>query len=301
MPAKKEVVKSEKTVTKKDKLIKDDQLELNSQSSKEDFAKAGKRSKKTAIQKQEEEKKEQRKLTSKEDVPKIKPKSRPIHERKSKKYRQSYDLIDHSKEYKIDEAIALLPKTSKTKFDASVEMHLSLNIDPKHADQNIRDSITLPYGSGKKVRIAVYSEDPQLAKLAVDIFGGNEFLELLDKGELNFDVLITSPSLMQKLAKYAKLLGPRGLMPNPKSGTVTNNIDKAVNEAKSGKIEYRVDSNGIIHCAIGKVSFEANKLQKNAEALIESVRSNKPSTVKSNYIKSIYLTTTMGPSIKIII
>jgi ribosomal protein L1, bacterial/chloroplast len=292
MPSKKEEQVSEKTKEQPKK-------RTNTVVPETTFSKAGKRSKKTISQKEEALKKEQRKSEPKNIESKATPKTRPIHERKSKKYKDSYTLIDHTKEYALEEAIELLPKTSKTKFDSSVEIHISLNIDRRHADHNIRDSLTLPYGNGKKIRVAIYSDDPELKKIGADLVGGDDFLQLLDRGELNFDVLITTPSLMPKLAKYAKLLGPRGLMPNPKSGTVTTDINKTYNDSRNGKIEYRVDSNGIIHCSVGKVSFEPVQILKNIEALIDSVKSNKPSSLKSTFIKSVYLTTTMGPSIKL--
>lgn len=266
-----------------------------------DFAKAGKRSQKKVHEQELKEEKELRKEQVKQDSsikkPQIKTKSKL--ERRSKKYQEKYKLIDKSKEYTLDEAVELISKTSFTKFDASIEVHLVLKVDPKQSDQNIRDNLTLPFGTGKKVKVALFSDEPSAKKIPADIIGSDEILNLLDKGILNFDVLITTPALMPKLAKYARILGPRGLMPNPKSGTVTNDPEKAVNEAKAGKIEYRVDSNGIIHVAVGKVSFKADQLSQNIRSLMASVISNKPSSVKSAYLKSLYIATTMGPSIKV--
>ncbi|MDQ2972912.1 MAG: 50S ribosomal protein L1 [bacterium] len=210
--------------------------------------------------------------------------------------------MDKSKEYTLAEAIDLAIKTSTTKFDSTVELHVRLSVDPRQADQNIRDQIVLPEGTGKKVRVAVFAEaeDAKEAKAAgADIAGDDDFLALLEKGKIDFDVLIATPKVMAKLGKYARVLGPKGLMPNPKSGTVTPNVAKAVSEAKAGRVEFRVDSNGIIHVGAGKVSFGAEKLNKNLAALFASIKSAKPSSVKSTYVKSIYLTTSMGPSIRI--
>lgn len=273
----------------------------------ESTAKAGKRSAKAIKESQEKQEKEVRKQEAKAGesekvAPKIQPKTRSVIERRGKNYRESSKLIEKDKQYPLEEAVKLIPSTSKVKFDASVELHVRLNVDPRQADQNIRQTVLLPHGSGKTIRIAVFCEADQhdLAKKAgADIVGSDEFLQQLDKSEINFDVLIATPTLMAKLGKYAKLLGPKGLMPNPKSGTVTKNVGNAVSEAKSGKIEYRVDSGGIVHVGIGKVSFDPEKLIKNADAILASIRSAKPSSVKGTYLLSAYLTTSMGPSIKL--
>jgi large subunit ribosomal protein L1 len=266
------------------------------------FSKAGKKSK-LAVAKQEEKiKKELNKAKAAETttIPKQRPVTRPKAERRSKNYQASLKLLEKDKLYPIKEALALIARTSTVKFDATVEAHLRLNVDPRHADQNIRDSLTLPAGSGKKLKIAVYCEDStKLEGVEADLKYGAEFLQLLDKEQLDFDILLTTPELMPKLAKYARILGPKGLMPNIKSGTVTNDLKKAAQDTKSGKVEYRVDSNGIIHLGIGKVSFDQEALLSNFEALLSSVRNNKPNSVKSNYLKSVSLATTMGPSIKI--
>ncbi len=268
------------------------------------IAKAGKRSPKALKEKEVLLEKEERKKTAgdKEDTVKTKviTKTRPKSERRSKKYKEVDKTIDHKKLYSLNEALKLTKSSSTTKFDASIEMHLNLNVDPRHADQNIRDNIVLPAGSGKSLKVAVYIEDNESPKdLKADQIGGAEFLQKIDKGIIDFDVLITTPAMMPKLAKYAKVLGPKGLMPNPKSGTVTNDLAKACQEAKAGKIEYRVDSNGIIHINIGKVSFKDEDLLKNAESILNSVKSNKPASVKGTYIKSIYTSSTMGPSVRI--
>ncbi len=269
------------------------------------LAKAGRRSAK-AIAEAEAEKTRQERIKSGEalkDKPseaKKPPRSRL--ERAGKKYRGVAKLIDKNKSYSLEEALDLVVKTSTVKFDATVEMHLNLGVDPKIADQNVRDSITLPAGTGKTLRIAVFAEGDEIAKAktaGADIAGDADFLAQLDKEEINFDVLITSPALMARLGKYAKLLGPKGLMPNPKSGTITTNITKAITEAKAGRVEYRVDQAGIIHLGIGKVSFGAPKLQQNADAVMTSIRAAKPASLKGTYINSTYITTTMGPSIKV--
>lgn len=267
-------------------------------------AKAGKRSSKAILEKQAILEKEELKKNSEEADTKNKTKliikTRPKAERRSKKYKEVYKTIDQSKQYALKDALKLAKLTSITKFDASVELHINLNVDPRHADQNIRDSIVLPAGSGKSVKVAVYIEDVETPKdLKADLVGGAELLQNIDKGVIDFDILITTPAMMPKLARYAKTLGPKGLMPNPKSGTVTNDLTKACLEAKAGKIEYRVDSNGIIHTIIGKVSFSEDDLLKNAESILTSIKNNKPTSIKGTYLKSIYASTTMGPSIKI--
>ena len=180
-------------------------------------------------------------------------------------------------------------------------MHFNLAVDPKQADQNVRDSVVMPHGTGRTVRIAVFADaaDAEKAKKAgAEITGTDTITAALDKEQLDFDVLIAAPALMPKLGKYARLLGPRGMMPNPKSGTVTADVAKAVQEAKAGKVEYRVDQSGIVHIAIGKVSFGPQKLLENAQAIVSSVRAAKPASVKGIYVKSVFVSSTMGPSIK---
>ena len=267
-------------------------------------AKAGRRSPKALAEAQQKQAKEERK-TQKSDKAEPKKGLKPVKtkaERAGKKYREAAKLIDKSKNYPLADALDLAIKTSTTNFDAAVEMHIKLGIDPKQADQNVRDTVALPAGTGKSLKIAVLAEADDTAKAksaGADIAGTDEIFAKLDKQELDFDILIAVPSLMPKLGKYAKLLGPRGLMPNPKSGTVSNNIAEAVKEAKAGRVEYRVDQFGIIHLAIGKVSFGPEKLLQNAEAVMSSVRAAKPAGLKGIYLKSIYVTSTMGPSIKV--
>lgn len=223
-------------------------------------------------------------------------------ERKAKGYRKSVELLDKTKTYSLKEALDLATKTSHVKFDATVELHVNLGVDPRQADQNLRDTIVLPAGTGKSVRVAVFADTDDVAaakKAGADIAGGDEFLQQLEKGKFDFDILVATPAMMAKLGKYARVLGPKGLMPNPKSGTVTTDVAKAVTEAKAGRVEYRVDSTGIVHVGVGKVSFGADKLHDNVRAVLNSVKSNKPSSLKGAYVKSIHLATTMGPSIKV--
>jgi large subunit ribosomal protein L1 len=266
-------------------------------------AKAGKRSAKGVAEAEEKQAKEERKAHASEtkaeeaEKPKkvIKP-ARPRLERRGKKFREAAKLIEKGKVYDLTEALELAVKSSPVKFDATVELHVNLSVDPKQADQNIRGTVVLPAGTGKNVRIAVFDD----AKIeGIDIAGVENVIKALEKGEINFDVLIATPAQMPKLGKYARLLGPRGLMPNPKSGTVTGDVAKAVNEAKAGRVEYRVDSTGIVHVGIGKISFGAKKLEDNARAILQSLKAAKPASVKSNYIKAVHLATTMGPSVTV--
>jgi len=267
------------------------------------LAKAGKRSAKALAEAAEKQAKEERKASDEalEAKPKkaVKP-ARSRLERRAKGFRKSAEQIEKGKLYGLNEAVGLAKKTSHVKFDATVELHVNLGVDPKQSDQNIRDNLVLPAGTGKSVRIAVLTEDAAAAKKAgANIAGTDDLLAELEKGNINFDILVATPQLMPRLGKHARTLGPRGLMPNPKSGTVTTDINKAVSEAKAGRVEYRVDSTGIVHLGIGKVSFAENQLLDNLNAVLASIKANKPSGVKGNYIKAVYLTTSMGPSIKL--
>jgi large subunit ribosomal protein L1 len=265
-------------------------------------AKAGKHSAK-AIRETEELEAKKTKIEDPEASTKAKPKAmapRSKLERRSKGYKAVASKIEDGKLYSINEAIELAKTSSPVKFDAAVELHVNLSVDPRQADQNIRDTVTLPAGNGKTLRIAALTDEPAEAlKAGADLAGGDDLIGQIDKGKLDFDILIANPSFMPKLGKYAKTLGPKGLMPNPKSGTVATDIKKAIGEAKAGRVEYRVDSAGIVHLAIGKVSFESAGLLNNVMAVISSIKSNKPSSVKSNYMSSVYLATSMGPSISI--
>jgi ribosomal protein L1 len=276
---------------------------------KKTVAKAGKRSAKAIAEKEEAVAKEERKKTVKEaeaeeaEKPKQAVKAtRTRIERAGKKLREATKLVEKNKDYTLVEALDTVVKTSTTKFDSTVELHINLNVDPKQADQNIRDNFVLPNGTGREIRVAVFADADLHAaakKAGADIVGADDFLQQLDKEVINFDILIATPATMPKLGKYARLLGPKGLMPNPKSGTVTPDVEKAVSQAKAGRVEYRVDSAGIVHLGVGKVSFGTEKLNENIKAVFTSVKNAKPASVKSNYVKGIHLSTTMGPSIRI--
>jgi large subunit ribosomal protein L1 len=271
------------------------------------LAKAGKRSAKAVKETEAKIAKEERKAEASEGavetrVSTQKP-TRSRLERRGKKYRAVADKIEKDKTYGLKEGLALAIATSPTKFDASVELHLNLNVDPKQADQNIRGSVALPSGTGKEVRIAVAADTVDAAKLTAagaSLVGEEKIFAALDKSLIEFDVLIALPAVMPKLGKYARLLGPKGLMPNPKSGTVTPDPIKAVTEAKAGRVEFRVDSTGIIHLSIGKVSFGVEKLEANAQAVIGAIKSAKPASIKGGvFMKVAHLSTSMGPSLKI--
>lgn len=275
-------------------------------------AKAGKRSQKALDEAAEKAAKEARKEqgdTTPQDPDAVeakkkgpKPVTRPRIERRGKKYQAAAGKVEAGKLYSLAEALELATTTSTTAFDASVELHVRLGVDPRQADQNIRATVSLPHGTGKDVRVAVFAPENEhaAAKAAgADIVGDEEFTKQLDKEELTFDVLVATPQYMPKLGRYARLLGPRGLMPNPKSGTVATDVAKAVTEAKAGKIEYRVDKQAIVHLPFGKVSFGADKLAGNAQAFFTSLQAQKPSSLKGAYIKSITVSTTMGPGIKV--
>ncbi|HEX6258934.1 MAG TPA: 50S ribosomal protein L1 [Candidatus Saccharimonadales bacterium] len=228
--------------------------------------------------------------------------TRPKLERRGKKYQKAAKEIEAGKTYSLADAIDTVLKTAVTSFDSSVELHVNLGVDPRQADQNIRATVSLPHGTGKTIRVAVFAPSDQHAaakKAGADVIGEEDFLAQLDKEQLDFDILVATPQLMPKLGKYARLLGPRGLMPNPKSGTVAVDVAKAVQEAKAGKVEYRVDKQAIVHLAFGKVSFGKAKLAENAKAFLDSLQSVKPSGLKGVYIKSVSLATTMGPGVKV--
>lgn len=273
------------------------------------LAKSGKRSAKAQQEADAKVEKEAKKASGEAaDAADTEPKkpvqtpARPRIERRGKKYREVAKLIDKTKLYSLSEACQLAVKTSTSTFDASAELHIRLGVDPRQADQNVRATVALPHGTGKTIRVAVYAPSDQhgaAQKAGADIVGEEDFLKLLDKEQYDFDVLIATPTLMSKLSKYARALGPKGLMPNPKSGTVAADVGKAVLDAKSGRVEYRVDEQGIVHTAFGKVSFGAEKLAANAEALLASIKTAKPTSLKGNYVVAISMTTTMGPSIKL--
>ena len=220
-----------------------------------------------------------------------------------KKYVESRKLIDSSTLYDITEAIELCTKTGKAKFDETVEVHVRLGVDSRHADQQVRGAVVLPNGTGKKVRVLVFAKN-DAAKAAeaagAEYVGGEEYMQkIMNENWMDFDVVIATPDMMGIVGRLGKILGPRGLMPNPKAGTVTPDAAKAVTEAKAGKIEYRLDKTNIIHCPVGKVSFGVEKLQENFDTLMGAIIKAKPAASKGQYIRSCTVATTMGPGVKI--
>ena len=222
---------------------------------------------------------------------------------KGKKYQDSAKLIDKTKLYDSNEAVALVVQTSKAKFDETIELHIRLGVDSRHADQQVRGAIVLPHGTGKTVRTLVCCKEDkyEAAKAAgADYVGGMDYVEKITKENwFEFDVVIATPDMMGVIGRLGKVLGPKGLMPNPKAGTVTPDVAKAVTEAKAGKIEYRLDKTNIIHCPIGKASFGAEKILDNFNALVGAVIKAKPASAKGQYIKSCVVASTMGPGVKI--
>ena len=220
-----------------------------------------------------------------------------------KKYVDSVKLYEKSKQYDTAEAMALVCQTSKAKFDETIEVHVRLGVDARHADQQVRGAVVLPNGTGKKVKTLVFTKGDNVQKAldaGADYVGGAEYAEKIQKENwFDFDVVIASPDMMSVIGRLGKVLGPKGLMPSPKAGTVTPDVAKAVTEAKAGKIEYRLDKTNIIHCPIGKASFGADKLKENFDALLGAIIKAKPAATKGQYIKSCVIASTMGPGIKI--
>ncbi len=217
------------------------------------------------------------------------------------KRKQTWSTLDAKKVYTLDEAIEALRGFCSKKFDESLEIAVKLGIDVAKADQNIRGMLSLPNGTGKKVRVAVFTVNSQddAKKAGADIVGGEELIDKVANGFLDFDRVIATPDMMPKMSKVARVLGPKGLMPNPKLGTVTNNVAEAIASAKAGQIEYRAEKNGIIHAGIGKMSFETSKLVENANALIDQLKKVKPASTKGQYILGASVATTQGPGLKV--
>ncbi|HBR17053.1 MAG: 50S ribosomal protein L1 [Deltaproteobacteria bacterium RIFCSPLOWO2_12_FULL_43_16] len=219
-----------------------------------------------------------------------------------KKFNAAIAKVDSSKLYNLDDAVKLVPETTVAKFDETVDLAVRLGVDPKQPEQMVRGTVVLPNGTGKKVRVLVFAKgekEKEAKDAGADFVGGDDLIEKVSKGWLDFDSIVATPDMMGAVGKLGKVLGPRGLMPNPKLGTVTFDVARAVKEVKAGKIEFKVDKSGNMHVPIGKVSFGVNKLKENLTALLETVVKAKPSTSKGTYLKSITISTTMGPGIKI--
>jgi large subunit ribosomal protein L1 len=220
----------------------------------------------------------------------------------SKRFKQAAEAVDRDKLYSFGEAVAILKSMPEAKFDESVDLALNLGVDPKHADQMVRGAIVLPHGTGKSVRILVFAKgdkEREAKEAGADHVGAEELAKKIQDGWLDFDRVIATPDMMGVVGRLGKVLGPRGLMPNPKLGTVTPDVSRAVSEQKSGKVEYRVDKNGIIHCSIGKKSFDAEQLLGNAAALMEAIVKAKPAATKGIYLKRVAISTTMGPGVRV--
>ena len=222
---------------------------------------------------------------------------------RGKKYKESAKLIDRAVQYEPVEALGLVVKGASTKFDETVELHIKLGVDSRHADQQVRGAVVLPNGTGKTRRVLVFAKDAKVAEAqeaGADYVGGMELVEKITKENwFDFDVVVASPDMMGIVGRLGKVLGPKGLMPSPKAGTVTPNVGAAVKEIKAGKVEYRLDKTNIIHCPIGKVSFGAEKLSENMDTLLKAVVKAKPAAAKGQYIKSCTVVSTMGPGVKV--
>ncbi len=223
--------------------------------------------------------------------------------KKSKRYVESAKLVDSNKEYEIKEALEVIEKMPKTKFDETVELHVRLGVDSKHADQQVRGTVVLPNGTGKTQRVLVFAKGPkaeEAEKAGADFVGAEELIPKIQNDNwFDYDVIVATPDMMGVVGRLGKVLGPKGLMPNPKSGTVTMDVTKAINEIKSGKVEYRLDKTNIIHLGFGKVSFGADKLAENYEVLMNAIIKAKPAAAKGQYIKGVSISTTMGPGLHI--
>ncbi len=280
----------------------DEEGELEPQPSG-NVTKAGPKSRKALEEAEAEVLRKEKAAQAKLETPKprLQQKRNPL-KKHGKGYRKVAELVDRTKEYELHEAIELAKQTVSVKFIPSLELHVNLGIDPRQADQMVRASVTLPAGTGRVVRIAVLApttKHAEATKAGADIVGEDDLIARIEKGEINFDVLIATPEMMSKLGKLAKTLGPKGLMPNPKSGTVTADVAKAVSQSKAGKVEYRNDKQGIVHQVFGKTSFSTDELLTNVKILLDSILKAKTGSVKGTYIKAISMTTSMGPGIKI--
>ena len=223
--------------------------------------------------------------------------------KKGKRYVESAKLVDRANLYDVDEAVSILKKTANAKFDETIEAHIRLGVDGRHADQQVRGAVVLPHGTGKTVRVLVFAKGDKVAEAeaaGADFVGGEELVPRIQKeGWLDFDVVVATPDMMGIVGRLGRGLGPKGLMPNPKAGTVTMDVTKAINDIKAGKIEYRLDKSNIIHVPIGKASFTEEKLADNFHTLIGAINKAKPAAAKGQYLKSVVITSTMGPGIKL--
>ncbi len=217
-----------------------------------------------------------------------------------KKYTDSAKLLEKGKQYDLTEAVELVKQTAKAKFDETIELSVRLGVDPRHADQQVRGAVVLPHGTGKKVRVLVFckaDKEAEAQAAGADFIGGEDLIAKIQGGWLDFDVAVATPDMMGLVGRVARILGPRGLMPNPKSGTVTPDVTKAINDIKAGKVEYRVDRSSIINVPVGKASFEASQLDENISTLMDAIVKAKPASAKGTYLKSVAISSTMGPGI----
>jgi large subunit ribosomal protein L1 len=220
----------------------------------------------------------------------------------SKRHRKNVELVDRTKSYILTDAVGILKKAAPAKFNETVELHIKLGVDPKKADQQVRGTVSLPHGTGKTLKVAVLAKGEKIKEAeaaGADYAGDNELIEKIAGGFMDFDILVATPDIMRETGKLGKVLGPKGLMPNPKAGTVTPNVGQAVKEIKAGKIEYRVDDQGICHAGVGKIKFDEKQIVENAQVLIKTLVSVKPASAKGTYLISAHLTSSMGPGIKV--
>ena len=223
--------------------------------------------------------------------------------KKGKRYVESAKLVDRTNLYDVEEAVSIIKKTANAKFDETIEAHIKLGVDGRHADQQVRGAVVLPHGTGKKVRVLVFAKGDKVEEAqaaGADFVGGQELVpKIQNEGWLDFDVVVATPDMMGVVGRLGRVLGPKGLMPNPKAGTVTMDVTKAINDIKAGKIEYRLDKTNIVHVPVGKASFSEEALQENFNALMDAIVKAKPSALKGQYLRSITLTSTMGPGVKV--
>ena len=224
--------------------------------------------------------------------------------KQSKRFREAEKLLENGKFYSVKEAVDLVKKTATTKFDETIEMHVRLGVDPKYADQQVRGAVVLPNGTGKSKKVLAFAKGDKVAEAeaaGADFVGSDELVQKIQGGWLDFDVAVATPDMMGVVGRLGKILGPRGLMPNPKLGTVTMDIAKAISEQKAGKVEYRTDKQGNVHCPIGKASFDETKLEENYQTLLDTLIKAKPSGAKGQYVKTITLAATMGPGVPVVV